>query len=153
MEDFDFTVFVENYKQINNFMRENGIEHKVLAPGITETSMTILDHHLSSPGVAHGGSMAGYMDSVLGFCALTAAIPEGNLVSTVEFKLNYFKPIFFNDHLVGKGKVIRKGKSFIISIAEIYRGDEMVSHGQGTFNVYPMEKRLNALKTNRENTK
>lgn len=146
MEEFDFTVFLENYKQINNFMRENGIEHKVLKPGITETSMKILDKHLSSPGVAHGGAMAGYMDSVLGFCALSAAIPDTNLVSTVEFKLNYFKPIYFGDELLGKGKVIRKGKTFIISIAEIYRGEEMVAHGQGTFNVYPIEKRLNALK-------
>jgi uncharacterized protein (TIGR00369 family) len=146
MQDFDFTVFVENYKQINTFMRENGIEHHILSPGVTETRMTILEKHLSSPGTAHGGAMAGYMDSVLGFCALTAAIPDGNLVSTVEFKLNYFKPILFQDQLLGKGKVIRKGKTFIISIAEIWRGDEMVAHGQGTFNVYPLEKRLSTFK-------
>ena len=141
MSTFDFTVFLENYLQINNFMRENGIEHTVKEPGVTQTTMTIMEKHLSSPNTAHGGSVAGYMDSVLGFCALTAALPEGNLVSTVEFKLNYFKPIFLNDHLVGKAKVIRKGKTFIISIAEIYRGEEMVSHGQGTFNVYPLSKR------------
>jgi uncharacterized protein (TIGR00369 family) len=141
MPTFDFTVFLENYKQINNFMRENGIEHSIIEPGLTETTMTILDKHLSSPNTAHGGSMAGYMDSVLGFCALSTAIPDENLVSTVEFKLNYFKPIFLNDHLVGRGKVIRKGKTFIVSIAEIFRGEEMVAHGQGTFNVYPLSKR------------
>lgn len=145
MEDFDYKAFVENYKQINNFIRENGIEHVVNGPGQTETSMTILDKHLSSPGVAHGGAMAGYMDSVLGFCALSAAIAESNLVSTVEFKLNYFKPIFKSDKLIGKGKVIRKGKTFIISIAEIYRGEEMVAHGQGTFNVYPLSKRAGMI--------
>jgi hypothetical protein len=114
MSTFDFTVFLENYKQINNFMRENGIEHSIIEPGLTETTMTILDKHLSSPNTAHGGSMAGYMDSVLGFCALSTAIPDENLVSTVEF---------------------------IVSIAEIFRGEEMVAHGQGTFNVYPLSKR------------
>lgn len=146
MKDFDYGLFIENYKQINIFMQENGIEHVIDSPGDTRTTMTILNRHLSSPGVAHGGSMAGYMDSVLGFCALSAAIAEGNLVSTVEFKLNYFKPMFLGDELVGKGKVIRKGKTFIITIAEIYRGDEMVAHGQGTFNIYPLEKRAGSFK-------
>lgn len=145
MSVFDFEVFGENYKQVNIFLRENGIEHKVLESGITRTTMTILEKHLSSPNTAHGGAMAGFMDSSLGFCALTAAIPDGNLVSTVEFKLNYFKPILINDYLLAKGKVIRKGKTFIVSIAEVYRGEEMVAHGQGTFNVYPMSKRVGMI--------
>jgi len=143
--DFDFKLFVANYEQINNYMRENGIKHKILNPGQTESTIQILDKHLSSPGVAHGGTLAGFMDSCLGFCALTAAMPDNNLVSTVEFKLNYFKPILLNDQLIGKTKVIRKGKSIIVSISEIYRENEMVAHGQGTFNVYPMEKRIGSL--------
>lgn len=141
MKDFNYDAFLVKYKQMNTFVRENGIEHEINNPGRTETSMIILDKHLSSPGVAHGAAMAGYMDSVLGFCALSAVIAEGDLVSTVEFKLNYFKPIFKDDKLIGKGKVIRKGKSIVVSIAEIYRGEEMVAHGQGTFNVYPLAKR------------
>lgn len=141
MKDFNYDAFLVKYKQMNTFARENGIEHKINNPGRTETSMIILDKHLSSPGVAHGAAMAGYMDSVLGFCALSAVIADGDLVSTVEFKLNYFKPILKDDKLIGKGKVIRKGKSIVVSIAEIYRGEEMVAHGQGTFNVYPLAKR------------
>lgn len=143
--DFDFTFFLENYKQINTFMRENGIEHNIFSPGNTVTSMQILEKHLSSPGVSHGGAIAGLMDSALGFCALTAAVVDGNLVSTVEFKLNYFKPVLLNDTLVAKNKVIRKGKSIIVTLSEIYREDELVSHGQGTFNVYPMAKRMKDL--------
>lgn len=146
MEEFDFAIFEENYQQINTFMRENGIKHTIHQPGKTTSTMCILEKHLSSPGVAHGGSLAGFMDSSLGFCALTAAIPDGNLVSTVEFKLNYFKPLLLGDKLVSKNKVIRKGKTIIVSITEVYRGEEMVSHGQGTFYVYPIEKRLNTLK-------
>ena len=145
MEDFDFETFISNYTQINNFARENGIKHSVTGPGETETRMTILDKHLSSPGVSHGGALAGLMDALLGFCALSSAIPDGNLVSTVEFKLNYFKPILAGDVLVGKAKVVRKGKSIIVSIGEIYRGDELVSHGQGTFNVYPLQKRKGSI--------
>ena len=139
---FDYEIFIENYKQINTFMRENGIEHQVQQPGVTESTMHILERHLSSPGVSHGGALAGFMDSCLGFCALSAALPDSNLVSTVEFKLNYFKPILINDKLIGKNRVIRKGKSIIVSISEIFRGDEMVAHGQGTFNVYPIAKRF-----------
>lgn len=145
MQDFDFSVFLENYKQINTFMRENGIEHNIIEAGRVESTIQILDRHLSSPNTAHGGAMAGFMDSVLGFCSLSAAIPDGNLVSTVEFKLNYFKPIFAGDQLLGKSKVVRKGKSLIISIAEVWRGEDMVAHGQGTFNVYPLSKRAGSI--------
>ncbi len=145
MSDFDYSIFIENYTQINTFIRENGIKHTIKAPGVLESTMEILDKHLSSPNTSHGGAIAGFMDDILGVCALTTAVPEGNLVSTVEFKLNYFKPIFKGDILTGKAKVIRKGKSLIISTAEIWRGEEMVSHGQGTFNVYPMSKRLGSI--------
>lgn len=111
MEDFNFETFISNYTQINNFARENGIKHSVTGPGETETRMTILDKHLSSPGVSHGGALAGLMDALLGFCALSSAIPDGNLVSTVEFKLNYFKPILAGDVLVVKRKLFAKEKA------------------------------------------
>lgn len=137
--DFDF--FLKTFRELNSFGNENGHDYEVLKPGEVITTMEVQQKHLNSPGVAHGGAIAGFMDAVLGVPALTAAIVDGNLVSTVEFKINYFKPILLGDKLVGKGTVIRKGKSLIVSTGAIYKGEEMVAHGQGTFNVYPLEKR------------
>jgi uncharacterized protein (TIGR00369 family) len=137
--DFDF--FLRNFRELNTFGNVNGHEYEMIEPGHVITRMEIKKEHLNSPGVAHGGAVAGFMDAVLGVPALTAAIVDGNLVSTVEFKINYFKPILLGDKLEGRGRVIRKGKSLIVTIGEVYKGDEMVAHGQGTFNIYPLNKR------------
>lgn len=138
---FDFSAFEQMYKQINQFENQNEYKRTIHSAGNIEIEFTVSNQHLSSPGVAHGGTMAGLMDATLGLSALTAALVDGNLVSTVEFKVNYLKPILLNDVLVGKGNVMRKGKTLIITRAEIYRNTEVVGLGQGTFNVYPMDKR------------
>lgn len=127
-------------------MLENGITHEVLAPGDTITRMTVKPNHLSPAGVSHGGAIAGMMDGVLGIAALTAGIVDRHLVSTIEFKINYFKPLHLGDKLEGHGKVIRKGKSFLVCTGSIYRAEEIVAQGQGTFNLYDAGKRPELIK-------
>ncbi len=139
-KSFNYQPFLKIYKEMNFFMKENGIEHKILKPGYTESNITILEKHLSSPNMAHGGVIASFLDSVMGFAALSVSIPDMKLVSTVEYKLNYFKPIYLKDVLVGKGTVLNKGNRIVVSKGEIYRNDELVAHAQGTFNAYPIEK-------------
>ena len=84
------------------------------------------------------------MDSVLGSAALSISLDSNALVSTVEFKINYFKPVYFGDKLIGKGKVDFEGKKLITSTGEIFRqeGDEevLIAKAIGTFNKYPLNK-------------
>ena len=82
---------IEIYKKINLFAQENGMKLTVKTPGESLYSMTVLEKHLSSPNVCHGGVVAGFMDSVLGSAALSISFQSQALVSTVEFKINYFK--------------------------------------------------------------
>ncbi len=135
---------IEIYKSINRFAQENGMELDVKTPGESTYTMKVLEKHLSSPNVCHGGVVAGFMDSVLGSAALSVSFGSGALVSTVEFKINYFKPVFLSDQLEGKGKVDFEGKKLISSTAEIYRISEgkreLIAKGTGTFNKYPIEK-------------
>jgi uncharacterized protein (TIGR00369 family) len=133
----------ELYTQFNNLDKELGFELTVNGPGEIEYTVVIDDKHLSSPGVGHGAVTAAMMDAVLGTTALTAVYEDGNLVSTVEFKVNYFKPTFKGDKLIGRGEIEFQGKSLIVTSAKIYKEgtDELVSKGLGTFNIYPMAKR------------
>lgn len=136
--------FLLIFKQIDFYSKDNGITLEIEEPGKISCYITILDKHLSSPNTAHGGSVAGFMDCTLGSAALTAAVVEGNLVSTVEFKISYFKPIMLGHKLKGTGRVINKGKRIITAEAEIWNEEtnELVAKGLGTFNVYPMEKKI-----------
>jgi len=135
---------IEIYKMINRFAQENGMKLTVKTPGKSLYQMTVLEKHLSSPNVCHGGVVAGFMDSVMGSAALSVSFQSQALVSTVEFKINYFKPVYLHDQLEGIGEVDFEGKKLISSTGTIYRikGEqkELIAKAIGTFNKYPLHK-------------
>lgn len=138
---------IELYKEINQFDKFMKLKLTVFEPGKLEYEMTIEDIHLSSPTTCHGGAIAGMMDAVIGTTALTKSFTEANLVSTIEFKINYFAPVSKGETLVGTGYIEFKGKSIIATSGEIRKkhNQELVAKGLGTFNVYPLEKRSEFL--------
>lgn len=135
---------LERYNQVNAFGKLLGMELKIIEPGEVEYRMVITENHLSNPAAAHGGALAAMMDAILGVSALSLAAEDGKLVSTVEFKINYFAPIKLGDQLLGRGKVIFKGNRLLSSEGTIYslmtNKPEVVCKGLGTFNAYPVEK-------------
>lgn len=133
--------FIELFRSINRYDLDNAMAFEIHAPGSITYRMTIQDKHLSSPNTAHGAAIAGFMDCVLGLSALSEAITRDNLTSTVEFKINYIRPVKLGEELVGTGRVVHKGKSLIISAGEIHSNGELVALGQGTFNTYPFTKK------------
>ena len=142
----DYKVLVAIYNHINQYGRANGMTLTVHAPGQANYQMTISPEHLSSPNTAHGGVLAGLMDAALGAAALSLAFTAGELVSTVEFKMNYLHPVHLHDVLVAEGRVEHTGQKLVVSSCIIYRvaaGQEhtAVAQGLGTFNRYPADKR------------
>lgn len=141
--------FIKLFKKINQFDIENNLTFEIHSPGEITYKMKVESKHLSSPQTAHGAAIAAFMDCVLGLSALSMAITESNLTSTVEFKINFIKPVHLGDEVIGTGKVIHKGKSLMISSGEIknMKTGELVAMGQGTFNTYPFAKKdfLNEL--------
>lgn len=131
------------YDTFNFFDKSLDLELSEKEPGDIEYKLTIQRKHLSSPGVGHGGVIAAMMDAVIGTTALSQVFHEKKLVSTIEFKINYFKPIFEDDILIGTGQIEFQGKSIIACSGKIIKLDtgELVSKSLGTFNIYPMEKR------------
>lgn len=130
------------YNTINKYGQDNGMQLIFHSAGDIEYRMQIAEKHLSTPTTCHGGVIAGLMDSVIGTTALSLAFEEQNLVSTVEFKINYLKPVLLGEQLSGRGRIEFKGKSLIVCSGEIINTDtgQKVALGTGTFNVYPLEK-------------
>ncbi len=143
----DWPTLVAHYNRINRYGQANGMTLTVPAPGQAEYRMVITEAHLSSPGTAHGGVLAGLMDAVLGAAALTQAFTAGELVSTVEFKINYLRPVHLGDELRAVAQVAHAGKSIVVVSGTIYRlgdaatEDPAVAQGLGTFNRYPAAKK------------
>ncbi len=129
------------YNKINHYGNHNGMTYKVLKPGEIEYKMVVQEIHLSGPGVAHGGLVAGFMDAVLGVAALSLAVETGQLVSTVEYKINFLKPVKLGETITGKGTVDSQGKRLIVCSGSIYdANNELLAKAIGTFNSYPVDK-------------
>lgn len=134
---------LKKYNEVNSFGDLLGLELTVIEPGRVEYRMEIKEKHLSNPAAAHGGCIAAMMDGILGVSALSLATENHKLVSTVEFKINYYAPIKLGDRLFGVGQVVFEGNRLISSEGAIYcENDDMnlVCKGLGTFNAYPVEK-------------
>ena len=142
----DLAIMVAAYNQMNHYGRTNGMTLTVSTPGQIEYRMTVQNEHLSSPNTCHGGVLAGLMDAALGAAALSLAFTKMELVSTVEFKMNYLHSVHLHDELVARGVVDHGGNSLVVSSCVVYRvkeghDDVAVARGLGTFNRYPASKR------------
>lgn len=135
--------FSKTFIKGNEFDRSMDMRFTLLSPGHIEYRMPISEKHVSFGNVAHGGAISAMMDATLGLAALSQVVPEGLLVSTVEFKMNFLRPAHIGDTLRGVGQVEHNGRSLIISHANIFLNDSdtLVAKGLGTFNKYPMEKK------------
>lgn len=141
MENFR-EILIAKYQASNNFGRLFGMELLQFEEEMIRYKLVVNETHLATPTTAHGGLVAGYMDGVIGLAALYVSAGDANLVSTVEFKINYLRPVRIGDVLIGEGKVISKGKRIIVAQGRIYKllTGEDVAIATGTFNAYPYQK-------------
>lgn len=134
--------YLDFYQSVDKFGQANGYVLTIHAPGDIEYKMKAKDQHESSPGFVHGGAVAGLMDATLGVAALSHAMSIQCLCSTVEFKINFIAPALTGNQMRGVGKIDHKGKSLVITSAEIFdENNKLIAKGMGTFNLYPMEKK------------
>lgn len=107
----------------DSFARQN-------AMALIQASMPVIEHgrteiHLPHwPGVeqqhgfVHGGVVGMIADSAAGYAAMTM-VPASASVLTVEYKMNLVAPAD-GERLVARGKVVRPGRTLIITQAEVF---------------------------------
>jgi uncharacterized protein (TIGR00369 family) len=69
-------------------------------------------------GFVHGGVVGMIADSAAGYAAMTM-VPAAASVLTVEYKMNLMAPAD-GDRLVARGKVIRAGRTLIVTQGEVF---------------------------------
>lgn len=73
-------------------------------------------------GFMHAGVITTIVDTACGFAALTL-MPENSDVVTVEFKVNFMSPAV-GDRFIGKGRVVRAGKTLTVTQGDVYAIDD-----------------------------
>ncbi len=132
------------YRQGNQFGKLIDMEYDVLEDGTITHQIKISEKHLATPVAAHGGVLSALADSTLGVAALAVSAKDGNVVSTVEFKITYMRPVIKGDIIEGIPRVRQAGKKIIFVEADfVNQNGELVGIANGTFNQYPATKIFN----------
>lgn len=129
------------YKKSNKFGALLEMDLTVLKQGLVKYILEIKEKHLATPIAAHGGVVAGLIDGTLGVAALSEVAERQKVVSTVELKINFLKPVSLGDTLTAEGEVISAGNRLIYTEAKVTNQKGiLVAKASGTFNAYPADK-------------
>ncbi len=107
----------------DSFARQNAMT-------LIQASMPVIEHgrteiHLphwsgveQQHGFVHGGVVGMIADSAAGYAAMTMVSRTASVL-TVEYKMNLMAPAD-GDHLIARGKVVRAGRTLIVTQAEVF---------------------------------
>ena len=98
-----------------------GARMLAVRPGETEIELALRPELLQQMGNVHGGIIGAVADSAAGYAALSLMAP-GLEVVTVEYKINFLAPAF-GQKIVGRGRVVRPGRTLFVCEADIFAQD------------------------------
>lgn len=98
--------------------------------------LTVRQDHLSLAGRVHGGVISALLDYTCGLAAFTT-LSSRDVCSTVELKVNYFRPGILGDELEAFARVAFRGNKLCAMNAFLYRQgeEEPMAMASATFNV------------------
>jgi acyl-CoA thioesterase len=130
---------LKNYQNPDRFGEWLGYHVTHLRRGVkakAEVTLAIRKDHLSPAMRVHGGVASALFDIACG-AAVFATMKPTDYCSTVELKVNYFRPIELGDLLTAKTEVMFRGKRLCGVRGLLFRNDEQDPVGMcaATFNV------------------
>jgi acyl-CoA thioesterase len=129
---------LENYQSPDKF--GNWLGYKVKSIDTedfsAEVELPIREDHLSPAKRVHGGVISAFFDFACG-AAVFASMQPKDFCSTVELKVNYFKPLQAGDLLTAKTQVVFRGKRLCVIHGMAYRNGQSdpVAMATATFNI------------------
>ena len=116
------------------FMKHlGGLSFKKIDNENYQFSAKVLDTHLNTGGIAHGGYLATVADAGMGTAAHMIA-SERRCV-TINLEIKFLSAGKLGDNLIGKVKILKKTKTLIFINCIISNSKEIVSSASGTWKI------------------
>ena len=74
--------------------------------------------HANPMGTLHGGILCDIADAAMGI-AYASTLGEGESFTTLELKINFFKPVW-NAKLRAEGRIVKKGKTVGMTECDVF---------------------------------
>lgn len=111
-----------------------GMEIVSRGDGESVSELTVDEKHLNPNHVVHGAVIYALADTGMGG-ALTSLLDEGEICSTIEIKINYFRPGVAG-RLQCKTRVINKSRRTAAMESDVFSGEgKLLARATGTFMV------------------
>jgi acyl-CoA thioesterase len=129
---------LRNYQHPDNFGDRLGYEVEKIdrKRHVARVSLRVREDHLSPAGRVHGGVISAFFDFASGAAVFSTLGPH-DFCSTVELKVNYFRPIELGHRLHAEVRVVFRGKRLCVVHGLCYRQGqaEPVAMATATFNI------------------
>jgi uncharacterized protein (TIGR00369 family) len=86
-----------------------GFEAQKIAEGHSLITLAAGPQHANPMGTLHGGVLCDIADAAMGM-AFASTLAPGESFTTVELKINFFRPVW-TSQLKAEGKVVRRGNT------------------------------------------
>lgn len=113
------------------FVEHVGARVLACADGTSLLALDLAAVHTNTHGVVHGGVLFTLADTGMG-AALYSVLHDGEWCSTVELKINYFRPVT-QGRLECRSQVVHRGRSLAHLESTLGVGDQVVAKANGTF--------------------
>ena len=88
----------------------------------------IFEHHSNLNGVAHGGLLMAFVDTIGGY---TAAKAGESASVTANFNANFIRPVPLGSWIEGKGKALKAGRKAVFIRVELALEEKIVFSAEG----------------------
>ncbi|HSJ51005.1 MAG TPA: PaaI family thioesterase [Actinomycetota bacterium] len=124
---------VRDWVDRSTFHEWVGIHLDRLDRGEVDLSLDVRRDHMNLMGSLHGGVIASLADAATGI-AVHAALDEGWTHATTSLHLTFLAPGRLGDHVVARGRVVKRGRRFGYAEADVARSDgTLLARASATF--------------------
>lgn len=116
------------------FVNHLGLVIEEAAAGKSRCALEVREIHMNSSGIVHGAVLFALVDTGMG-AALFSTLDDEHACTTIEAKINYFKPVQCGT-IVCTSELIHRSKNVASLESGLVVNGELVARGFGTFSVF-----------------
>jgi acyl-CoA thioesterase len=115
----------------NPFIKFVGIQAPQLGEGYARFLLPFKPELANSIGLLQGGVIAALADEAVAF-ALYSLVPEGEMINTVEMKINFLGAVKDGD-VIAEAHIAKRGRTISLGEFEVRQADRLVAKGLCTY--------------------
>lgn len=115
----------------NPFVKFMGVKVPELGEGYARFTLEIRPDFHNSQGFLQGGVIAALADEAVAY-ALFSLVPEGEMISTVEMKINFLAPAQ-QGLLEAQAHIRKRGRTLSLGEVEVTQGSRLIAKGLCTY--------------------